>query len=83
MCPVNARQSIVAKLRTNTAFKNPEIMGQLVKLVELEERGSNYPAHVYDYRAPLPDHTRLAEEQQAFLAALVKKQEDEQAKRPK
>ena len=36
---VNAKQSVVARLRQHTAFKNPEIMGQLVQFVQIDEKG--------------------------------------------
>ena len=36
---VNAKQSVVARLKQHTAFKNPEIMGQLVQFVQIDEKG--------------------------------------------
>ena len=36
---VKAGQSVVGRLKDHTGFKNPEIMGQLVKFVEIDEKG--------------------------------------------
>jgi hypothetical protein len=35
---VSAKQSVVSRLKDHTAFKNPEIMGQLVKFVAIDEK---------------------------------------------
>ncbi len=58
----------------NTAFKNPETIGQLVKFVDLDERGSNFPLELYDPReaARMPSHTKLAEAQNTYLQSLTR-----------
>lgn len=72
MRAVEKGQSIVARLKGNTAFKNPETIGQLVKFVDLNERGSNFPLDLYDPReaARMPSHEKLAEAQSVYLQAL-------------
>lgn len=66
-------QSIVARLRGNTAFKNPETIGQLVTFVDIDERGSNYPPERFDPRhaKALPNYKQLADTQNAYLATLA------------
>lgn len=73
---VAAGQSVVGRLKNHTAFKNPEIMGQLVNFVAIEEKGSNYSPLVFDSScAGMRDHVALAEEQNAFLQALQQQQQ--------
>jgi hypothetical protein len=68
---VAAGQSVVGRLKNHTAFRNPEIMGQLVNFVAIDEKGSNYAPQVFDSSCQgMKDHVALAEEQNAFLEGL-------------
>ncbi len=72
---VAAGQSVVGRLKNHTAFRNPEIMGQLVNFVAIDEKGSNYSPHVFDSSCRgMKDHVALAEEQNAFLERLQAQQ---------
>ena len=72
---VAAGQSVVGRLKQHTAFRNPEIMAQLVNFVAIDEKGSNYAPHVFDSSCRgMKDHVALAEEQNAFLERLQTQQ---------
>jgi hypothetical protein len=68
---VAAGQSVVGRLKNHTAFRNPEIMGQLVNFVAIDEKGSNYAPQVFDCSCRgMKDHVALAEAQNAYLEGL-------------
>ena len=73
---VASGQSVMTRLRGHTAFKNPEIMGQLVNFVRIDERGTNFDPAVFDASGPgLKSVRELAELQNAFLERIQKEQE--------
>jgi HCNGP-like protein len=64
---VDGKQSIVERLKGHTAFENPEILGQLVQYVEIEEHGTNFEEEKFlDYKA-------LGELQNQYLAQISRK----------